>query len=245
MVVAFLVLAIGMCYGKKNKNLKRIWWCALCGIAATQHIVAVAYIPFVFVWNNKKALKYIVIGSSIVIAILLVSPGSMVNLISSIVSLVADEARSEQYGVRSTKLGIIVMVAESVAMMVIARLSALFVGEYNELQKNKGCVRLIETTHFDFVVNLLYYSSIFWPFYFLNGNFTRLMQNEFMIVYMTMATILKCALAVNWRMKRRARMSNALIGSIVLFIPLYIYNLISIWGGLYQEVVTPILLDLF
>ena len=245
MVLAFLILAIGMCYGNDNKKVKRIWWCVLCGLAATQHIVAIAYIPFVFVWDNKKVLKYIIIGSSIVTALLFVFPGRMVALISEIVNLVADETRSDMYGVRTTQLGIIVMVLESVAMMLIARFSAVFVSEYNKNIPPINESKLIESSHFDFVVNLLYYSSVFWPFYFLNGNYTRLMQNEFLIVYMAIATMIRYAFSINRGVARNVKMSNTLIGAMAIFVPLYISGLSTLWGGLYDNVVVPILMELF
>lgn len=244
MVLALLILAIGMCYGNENNLAKRIWWCVLCGLATTQHIAAIAYIPFVFVWDNKKALRYIVVGSSILTFLLLIAPGNMVNLLTNIVNFVADETRADMYGVRATQLGIIVMVVESIAMMLIAKLAGDFVNIYNEDLLAQESYRYIESSHFEFVINLLYYSSVFWPFYFLNGNFTRLMQNEFLIVYMGMATLFRYALSVNQRMGRSIKISNKLILTILIFIPLYIYNLTTIWGGLYEEVVVPVLADL-
>lgn len=245
MVLAVLILAIGICYGNDNKILKRILWCVLCGLAATQHLVAIAYVPFVFIWDNKKALKYVILGSSIVTVLLLIVPGRIIAVISGIINLVADETRSDVYGVRSTQLGIIVMVLESVAMMLVARFSALFVSEYNKIIQSINEKKIIESSHFDFVVNLLYYGSIFWPFYFLNGNYTRLMQNELLTVYMAIATVLKYVFAINKGVERSVKMSNMLIASIVIFIPLYIYSLTTIWGNLYEAVVTPILGDLF
>lgn len=245
MILAFLVLAIGMCYGNDNRIAKRIWWCVLCALAATQHLAAVAYIPFVFIWNNKKIINKIIIGSSILTLLLLIAPGNLVGLITNIVKFVADETRADRYGMRATKLGVIVMVAESIAMMLIAKFSGDFVNSYNEELAEMGSSHYIESSHFDFVINLLYYSSVFWPFYYLHGNFTRLMQNEFLIVYMAIATLLHYALSINWKAERNIKMTNSFVVSVIAFIPIYIYNLLTIWGELYKEVVVPILGSLF
>ncbi len=243
MVLAFLVLAIGVSYGNENNIIKRIGWCVLCGLAATQHIVAIAYIPFVFVWDNKKALKFIIGGSLGVTLLLLITPDRMVAIISNFINLVADDTRASIYGVRATQFGIIVMVLESVAMILIAKYSSIFIDEYNQLLDKMGSTKYIETSHFEFVVNLLYYSSIFWPFYFLNGNFTRLMQNELLIVYMVIATVMRYALNITQLSERNVKMSNMLIGIFLFFIPLYAINLSTLWNGLYESVVVPVLYD--
>lgn len=246
MVLALLVLATGMCYGNENKITKSIWWCVLCGLAATLHIVAIAYIPFIFIWNNKRALRYIIIGSSVLVILLLIVPGNLVSLVTNIVNFIADEKRADVYSVRATtQLGVILMVAESIAMMLIAKLVGDFVDSYNEVLFTKGSSCYIESSHFKFVINLLYYSSVFWPFYFLNGNFTRLMQNEYFIIFMAMATLMRYALNVNRLTEHKIKMRNNLIVSILIFIPLYIYSITTIWGGLYEDVVVPILGGLF
>ena len=69
------------------------------------------------------------------------------------------------------------------------------------------------------------------------------MKNELLIVYMVIATVMRYALNITQSSERNVKMSNMLIGIFLFFIPLYAINLSTLWNGLYESVVVPVLYD--
>ena len=245
MAMALLVFAIGVCYSNREKFSKRILWCLIVGLAATQHAAAMAYIPFALFWDKKKALRFLVIASSIFTAVLFIGPDSLLNILARFLSFAIDSERAETYGARSTHFGLFVMVAQAVAMMLIAKFSVRFANEYNKLPTRDVALKRVDTAPLTFTFDLLCYSAIFWPFYLLNGNFTRLTQNEFLLIFMCMALLLKYKASLHGRKDFGAKIVNPLTFSFLAFAPLYIYSLTTIWSTHYQDVVIPIMRGVF
>ena len=244
MVFAILIFATGYCHKNSNQINSKIVWCLLILLAASQHIVALAYLPFAFCWNNKKVLNIIIIGSLIISVFLLISPDEFVQVFTNLIEQIIDEDRASTYSVRSTHFGSVVMVVEAILMIVIAKYSAYFINETRFQINATDSNYIVNSTHFIFIINLLYYSSVFWPLYFLNGSFSRLMQNEFVLVYVFIAYVVRILISIS-RNKKESLNMNYYIVSLFSFVLLFIYNMKTLWFDLYDEVILPILNDAF
>ena len=221
-----------------KKPIKTVSWIVCVLIASTQHVLALGFLPFAFLIDKKNTSVRIMQVMCVITVVFLLLPNShILSVITNVFSSIADEHRTMKYTVRSTHLGHYVMIGRSVLMLLIANMThkkAERICAGGEMLAQMGT----ELEALSIAENLMIYSSLFWPLYVLNGNFTRLMQDESIVLYYVIS-IYGSLYNITSPAKRSFRIPVNLPS--FLSSVLIIYNAISLWVLNYETVVEPLL----
>lgn len=221
MVLSIVTYAFSICYSEENNTKRLFKWAVLIGLAATQHILALAYLPFCFLMNHHSILKklsFFVGGVTIVFIPFRAKIVLMINAVLS--SLGVHDNRIDGFDNPSI-LGLLMTLFFAFLMVLVVVLG------YNLLKEAKKDSKFIE-----FVKNLFIYSICFWPFYLINGNYTRLIQNFSVIFYVFFVFLIK---------KKVLKMDGLSLIIVTSFSFVCFINVYNLWFGLYETVILPVL----
>lgn len=208
----------------KYSNLKYLSWNI---VAIFIHSSAILYLPLVFInKNNKKLIKAVVLFSFL-FSIIIFFNGNEIPFIQDIIRLFSDNEYILSWFDKKTEYGFFLfwgMHFFSFFMTSISRRIVL-----------KNTVNL-ESTDVKFV-NLVYWISvigfIWFPFYMVSIEFTRLMRNLFLLNYISF-TIANKALSVS-------RIESKVFYNIFIFAYTLCFFIIQIYTPHFEDVVLRIL----
>lgn len=232
---AMLLSAYSLCITTKYKERRLLYWIICLLVASTQHISAIAFLPFAFLMEKKKVLRILAQVMLIVAIILVVIPNNAIlNLITAVLKVFIDESRASKYTIRITHFGFVVMIGESLLMITIVWL--IKNKERTLFRKRESFNSKIDYS-FELAENLMIYSCAFCPLYTINGNFTRLMQNETLILYYVVFTF---ASELNKGHKIDHSYRLVVDRPIVIFLILFLRNVYLLWVK-YADIITMVL----
>ena len=192
--------------------------------------------------KNTYTRKLPIIMTVITVAFLVI-PSPFIYIIEAIVHLLIKDFRADLYTVRATRVGWILMIGKSVCLIFIANMSFHYERRYAQVLGDSQERYALNEGFYELLKSLFEYGALFWPLYVLNGEYTRLMQNEAIMVYIGIVMIIKCKLPTNILLEDRVYLYIKKKHILFSFYCLFIYDILTLWIGNSRTVVEPLLVN--
>lgn len=240
LVMALVLLAFSVTYKENRKILRYLKWCIVIGVAATQHLMALAYLPFIFLCDKQYVFRKFIKIFMPVTVIFAVFPDSIIAFLNRYLVLIAGESRLAGYS-STTVIG---RYFNILAVFLILAIGYTFF-RFMKQAENESELFFYDVhgmyQYAEKLLNLLLYNILLCPFLLVNANFARLVQNLFPLIYI--GIVLSVYVYRRLPLKRVNSLvfyRNRIIIALTISIPLFSYYTYTLWIELYDTVVVRI-----
>ena len=229
-IMSIVSLAIALLVRQKYKFLSFFSWVCLVLVAASFHIAALAFLPFIFLYDKDKVLYRMMLCLLVISVILVFFQDSFFStFMQNAFALVDDSSRVDEVSERTAKYGSLYSIVKALMMIYVAEKGCIFflIQKYYNCESKSQCGEIF----LQYTKNLLMYSSLFWPLYVWGGSFIRLMQNEYIFLYVSVFFSYQSLLNISPYIRTRFKLNDVFLKMLIIFIFLLLLNVVPLFAN--------------
>jgi hypothetical protein len=236
-IISLIIFAFAICSHIKNNLLSYILWIFFILVAATQHTVALCYLPFIF-FRGRGALLFKIVPIMFLLVVL------AQFLLQSIFASIMQQglfffdfsSRFGEYNEKMSHYGAFVFVFETLGMIYIAQQACFFNNILTQLQIRSPFTW--ENSKMPiYIRNLFLYGTLFWPLYVWGGSFSRLLQIQHVLLFVLFFTCFQMIAKIPKFLREILALNDTLAKITVVFILVFFRNCQTIWYSLWDFLV--------
>ncbi len=236
-IISFIILAFAISSRIKNIFLSYVLWMFFILVAATQHIAALCYLPFIFVRDKGTLLfKIMPIMFLLSIAAQFLFQSAFSSIMQQFLFFFDSSSRFDQYSEKTSHYGSFILMLETLGMIFIAN-KVCFINNFLTLFGNENLFVKNNSDISNRIRNLFLYSSLFWPLYIWGGSFSRLMQPEFILMYVLIVYASQSLIGIPNFFKEHLKTNDLYTKILIVFGILFLLNCKTIWFTHWNDIV--------
>lgn len=236
-IASTMIFTFAICTHIKNNFLSYILWVFFILVASTQHLAALCYLPFIFI-RDKETLLFKI--APIMCLMTIAAQFLLQSVFSSIMQqglfFFDSSNRIDQYSEKMSHYGGFVLIFETLGLIYIAQKACFLSNLLTQLGINSPFTR--ENSKIPlYIRNLFLYGTLFWPLYVWGGSFGRLLQNQYVLLYVLFFMSFQMAGRIPKFLREVLALNDSLAKISIVFIFCFFRNIRSIWVSLWDFLV--------
>jgi hypothetical protein len=231
--LSFSIVACGISFlFYSGIKYKKIIYIGFIFLAASIHISAIAYLPFLLIdFKNEKLLIRAVVLITTFSCLLILMSGTDLGAFKVLIQYVTDNSnRVEHYGNNKVKLGFLYPIVMHFISLFFIYLCMSELYKYNDKEeRHTSSEFLVYTANLMYKINMI--AFLFFPLYMFNMQFIRLGRGVFLLNLIFFSLII-----INSRVKE-FRFLYSFCGALLLLCALFYYTFIL--GGHIEDIIIP------
>lgn len=243
-MMAIMLLAFAICYRCNNWKIKVALWILLIYLASMFHIAGIVYLPFIFLLGKRKILKKLPVVMIGITIYFVFKADALSNFLQPLLEQTVDDlGRATMYARKATLYGGFYFVMHSILMMYIANKIQVFYSIYRSFFYEKMFFGEKNYSFPDHVYDLTLYSSLFWPLFVASAHYSRLIENQLVLIYILIVAFFSMYNQLRGHMNENI-LNDYFIKTFVAFTLLMLVYIHSIWYSHWDDVVVAIMSNL-